>query len=102
MSKAQDKKTDSGPVSDQPLLAARPLMYVGPQIRNPVPLQCGAVYPNGLPALLQKAVKGNADLAALFLPLKEAGAALRDLESGRGQLVKHAKAVTAQSAGRAK
>lgn len=76
------------------------LVYVGPALREPMPLARGAVFSGSLPALLKEAAEKNSDLAALILPLKEAGPALRQLECGQGPLVKHANAVAASAAGR--
>lgn len=79
---------------------ASPLMYVGPPLRTPFPVATGTPFPNGLPVPLQAAVDADADLKALFVPLAQAGAALRQLEKGAGDLVKPAKTVAKQYARR--
>ena len=87
------KNTDKTPAA--PATAA--LMYVGPTTRSPMPLQRGSVFANGLPPLVKAQTDKDADLAALFLPLKEAGQALRQLEAGSSPLIKHINAVAAKA-----
>ena len=86
---------ESTPAPEKREKAATPLalMYVGPALRRPIPLQRGTVFHNGLPLAIKQATDASPDLAALFVPLKEAGKAMREMESGRGELVKRAKAV---------
>ncbi|MGV7004691.1 hypothetical protein [Desulfovibrio sp. QI0442] len=55
------------------------LMYVGPRRKYPIPLERGNVF-TSLPGLLQQALKDDSALAALFVPLANAGAALRQAE----------------------
>lgn len=78
------------------------LMYVGPRLRDPMPLQTGSVFPTGLPDILQRAVAADANLAALFLPVAEAGKALRDLEKGEGPLLTHLTALRKKASKAAK
>ncbi len=58
---------------------AKPLMYVGPRRKDPIPLERGNVF-TSLPPALQKAVAEDTTLAALFVPLDQAGKALRQAE----------------------
>ena len=118
MSSDKKKSSETAPaaqtapvVQDLPAHAAQsgqtlPVMYVGPSLSTPFPLSKGDVFSGGLPTLLQKAVREDADLAALFLPIKEAGRALREIERGAGDLVHklavHAKTVAARYAVRRK
>ena len=55
---------------------AEPVMYTGPRRADPIPLSRGTVF-TSLPPLLQKAMAKDKALAALFVPLSEAGKALR-------------------------
>lgn len=90
------------PVEDKPQTAKslpHPCMYVGPPLRSPVPVGSGTVYSTGLPPALAQAVTENADLAALFVSLPDAGKALRGLEKGKGPLIASYTAV-ARAAGR--
>ena len=55
------------------------LMYVGPRRKDPIPLERGNVF-TSLPPILQRAVAEDTTLAALFVPLDQAGKALRQAE----------------------
>lgn len=55
-------------------------MYVGPSLSTPTHLQHRVVFSGGLPANIQKLVEKDEELAACFLPLSEAGKALRELD----------------------
>ena len=56
--------------------SAQLLMYVGKHRADPIPLSRGTVF-TSLPPSLQKAMAKDKTLAALFVPLSEAGKALR-------------------------
>lgn len=56
--------------------SAEPLAYIGPRRMEPFPLSRGAVF-TSLPPLLKKAMANDKNLAAQFVPLSEAGKALR-------------------------
>ncbi len=56
--------------------AAESLMYVGQRRKDPIPLERGNVF-TSLPAVLKKALDKDKELAALFVPLSQAGKALR-------------------------
>jgi hypothetical protein len=55
-------------------------MYIGPTLRKPVPLAHRTVFSGGVPAFAGNMTGKDADLAGCFLPLAEAGKALRELE----------------------
>ena len=57
----------------------QPLMYVGPRRMDPIPLERSNVF-TSLPPALQKAVAEDKTLAAQFVPLADAGKALRQAE----------------------
>ena len=94
---SNDKKKAQEAPQNAPESTRPTLMYVGPALKNPFPVATGAVFKNGLPGLLQKALAEDADLTALFVPLQEGGKALRQLEAGTG-LINHAKAVAGKQA----
>lgn len=75
---------DESPVSDESAeatpVAETTLVYVGPPLRNPLPLRNGTVFKGGLPVILQKAVQESPELAASFLPFSQARS---KLNSGR-------------------
>lgn len=99
-SPAEKKKTrPPAPSTAQPAPA---VMYVGPDIKHPFPVATGTVFRGGLPAVLKTETSRNPDLAALFLPLKDAGKAMRQMEAGEGELMKQARAVARQNAERRK
>lgn len=56
------------------------LMYLGPSLASPVPLTHRSVFSGGLPAFARELLKNDKELAACFVPLKDAGKALRELE----------------------
>jgi hypothetical protein len=59
-------------------------MYIGPTILRPVLLSHRSVYVGGIPTAAQKPAAEDKDLAACFVPLAEAGKALRELEGYPG------------------
>jgi hypothetical protein len=65
---------------------AEPLLYVGPTLRKPVHLQHRSVYSGGVPWFARALAARDAELAACFLPLAEAGKALRELEAYPGTI----------------
>ena len=71
MAKTKDSNIEAPPAGQ--------LMYVGPRRKDPIPLERGNVF-TSLPPVLQKAVAEDATLAALFVPLDQAGKALRQAE----------------------
>jgi|GEM_PF-3514959 len=56
------------------------LMYLGPTILSPVPLIHRSVYSGGLPEYALELLNNDRVLADCFVPLKEAGKVLRELE----------------------
>lgn len=57
------------------------VMYLGPSIISPVPLSHRSVFSGGLPEFLRRLDKKDRELLeACFMPLADAGAALRELE----------------------
>lgn len=75
------KITDSGAA-----LTAAPtqLMYIGPNMLDPIPLSHRSVYLDGIPVYASKLAQKDADLQGCFVPLSEAGKALRELEGYPG------------------
>ena len=63
-----------------------PLMYVGPTLRNPVPLTHRGLFSGGLPQFVRAIADKDADLAACFVPVAEAGKVLRELEGYPGSV----------------
>ncbi|MDR0477514.1 MAG: hypothetical protein LBH14_06210 [Desulfobulbaceae bacterium] len=59
------------------------VMYTGPTLLRPVLLSRRSVY-TVIPAAVRKFVDQDKDLAACFVPLSEAGRALRELEGAPG------------------
>lgn len=55
------------------------LMYIGDRRMDPIPLEKGNVFKE-FPPLLQRAVAEDKTLSALFVPLSQAGKALREQE----------------------
>ena len=72
---AKEKLTE--PVHEQ-------LMYIGPTLRSPVPLTHRGVFSGGIPAFARALTGKDAELAGCFVPLAEAGKALRELEGYPG------------------
>lgn len=102
MKKDNKKKTDEESITATiPVTPEMPVMYIGPDLRNPIPLQRGTVFSGDLPKPLQKVMATSISLAALFLPLAKARDALHQLIRGKGEmaqeLTKHAKAVMAEA-----
>ena len=60
------------------------VMYIGPTLLSPVLLAHRCVYLGGIPAPACKLVNQDQDLARCFVPLSEAGKALRELEGYPG------------------
>jgi hypothetical protein len=60
------------------------LMYIGPTILHPVLLSSRSVYMGGIPVVARKLAEKDKDLAGCFVPLAEAGKALRELEGYPG------------------
>lgn len=56
------------------------LMYVGPTMLRPVQLSHRRVYVGGIPGFALALTRSDPELAACFIPLKDAGKALRELE----------------------
>lgn len=75
------KTTSSGAAGTA---AVKQLMYIGPNIINPIPLSHRSVYLGGIPGFAQELTKKDAELAGCFVPLSEAGKALRELEGYPG------------------
>ena len=71
---AKDKT--EAPTTEQ----AEKLMYLGPTLVSPLPLTHRSVFSGGLPAFAREQLKSDKELAACFIPLKDAGKALRELE----------------------
>ena len=59
-------------------------MYIGPTLRSPVPLTHRGVFSGGIPAFARALTGKDAELAGCFVPLAEAGKALRELEGYPG------------------
>lgn len=72
------------------------VVYVGPRLLRPFPVGPLAVFRGVLPSPLAKAVAADADLAALFVPVVEAGTALRTVTQRGSALQRAAAAVTAK------
>jgi|GEM_PF-1938325 len=53
------------------------VIYVGPRLVRPFPVAALAVFRGPMPPPLAQAVAGDPDLAACFVPVAEAGTALR-------------------------
>lgn len=64
--------------------AAQQLVYIGPNLIDPVPLSHRSVYVGGIPAFAQALAERDADLAGCFVSLSEAGKAIRELEGYPG------------------
>ena len=60
------------------------VMYIGPTLLRPVLLSHRSVYRGGLPQTARQLADKDADLAGCFVPLNEAGKALRELEGYPG------------------
>ena len=61
-----------------------PVMYVGPTLRRPVPLQHRGVFSGGIPQFARELADTDAELAACFVPVAGAGRVLRELEGYPG------------------
>ncbi len=59
-------------------------MYVGPTLIDPVPLAHRSVFTGGIPKFAKALTDKDADLKGCFVPLAEAGKALRELEGYPG------------------
>lgn len=75
------KNTDPGAAVTA---APEQLMYIGPTIIDPIPLSHHSVYRGGIPVFASELVKKDADLKGCFVPLSEAGKALREMEGYPG------------------
>lgn len=75
---------DIAPAAPASAAAAAQLVYIGPNIIDPVPLSHRSVYVGGIPDFAQALAKNDADLAGCFVSLAEAGKALRELEGYPG------------------
>ena len=64
--------------------AVEQLMYIGPNLIDPVPLSHRSVYVGGIPKFAQELTNKDADLKGCFVALTEAGKALRELEGYPG------------------
>ena len=62
------------------------LMYIGPTLLRPVLLTHRSVHVGGMPQSAAKIVAQDKDLAGCFVPLAEAGKALRELEGYPGTM----------------
>ena len=67
-----------------PAKASVQLMYVGPTLLRPVFLSHRCVYAGGIPQFAQALTAKDTELAGCFIPLAEAGKALRELEGYPG------------------
>lgn len=72
------------------------VVYVGPRLRKPFPLTPKTIFRQALPKPLAAAVAADADLAALFVPVSEFGAALTALKRPATVLSRSLTAVTAR------
>jgi hypothetical protein len=72
-------KKESGPGN-----APEQLMYSGPRMLRPVFLSHRAVYAGGIPQAAKALTGKDPDLAGCFVPMSEAGKALRELEGYPG------------------
>ena len=61
-------------------------MYIGPTLLRPVLLSHRGVYSGELPQSVKQLAAKDPDLAGCFVPLAEAGKALRELEGYPGAL----------------
>ncbi|MDL2268873.1 hypothetical protein LJC71_04955 [Desulfosarcina sp. OttesenSCG-928-A07] len=100
--KPQAEADDITPVPSATKQVPDAVMYVGPDIKWPFPVSKGTVFHSGLPAILKSTASKDPDLAALFVQMKDAGKALRELKDKAGALVKHAKAIARQNVERRK
>ena len=94
---APDTPASAPPVSEEPTAAA-PLhvVYVGPRLLRPFPVNPLTIFRGELPVPLAKAVLTDADLAALFVPVASSGAALRAVASPGTALARAVAAVSAK------
>lgn len=86
-SEAVQPAASAGPVATVAKVAtvpARRLVYIGPNLIDPVPLSHRSVYVGGIPVFAQALAQKDADLAGCFVPLAEAGKAFRELEGYPG------------------
>ncbi len=90
--------TETAPsVPEEPTPAA-PLhvVYVGPRLLRPFPVNTLTIFRGELPVPLAKAVLTDTDLAALFVPVASSGAALRAVASPGTALARAVAAVSAK------
>lgn len=64
--------------------AVEQLMYIGPNLIDPIPLSHRSVYLGGIPTFAQSLADKDADLKGCFVTFSEAGKALRELEGYPG------------------
>lgn len=84
--------------SSAPAAAATPaqVLYVGPRLLHPFPVGQRTIFRGPLPVPLAKAVEADADLAALFVPVADAGQALKTVNMPGTALARAADAVAAK------
>ena len=93
--------SDQGETVTVQTAAGPQVVYVGPRLpAKPYPVAPKTIFRGDLPKPLAKAVKADADLAALFVPVEEFGAALVSLRNPATALSRSAAAVTAKYASR--
>lgn len=83
---AKNASPDTASPADAAEATAVPqqLVYVGPNLIDPVPLSHRSAYVGGIPAFAQGLAEKDTDLAGCFVPLSEAGKAIRELEGYPG------------------
>lgn len=88
---AKNTLTELAPTGEVRASGRAFFIYLGPSLVSPVPLTHRAVFSGGLPDFAQGLLKTDADLAACFVPLQNAGRALRELEGmlPAGDLTRH-------------
>ena len=66
-------------------------MYLGPTLISPVPLTHRSVFSGGTPEFARELLQKDPELTACFVPLKEAGKGMRELEGAlpAGELTRH-------------
>ncbi|MHC1791789.1 hypothetical protein [Solidesulfovibrio sp.] len=86
--------------TESPVLAAAAapaqVLYVGPRLLRPFPVGPRTIYRGPLPVPLAMAVAADPDLAALFVPVADAGQALRTVAMPGTALARAATAVSAK------
>lgn len=89
--------TDQGETVTVQTAAGPQVVYVGPRLpAKPYPVAPKTIFRGDLPKPLAKAVKADADLAALFVSVEEFGAALVSLRNPATALSRSVAAVTAR------